>query len=181
MLALARNWWVLVLRGVLAVLFGVVAFLWPGVTVASFVLLFGAYAVVDGVLSLAAAIRPAPGQSRWLLILFGVLSLIAGLFVLSRPGISAVVMLYVTAVWAIASGFVGIVAAIALRRMISGEWILALYGVLSILLGIILLTRPAAGVLGFIWAIAIYAVIAGVTLVILGFRLRAWSRDQVTT
>lgn len=178
MLAFARNWWVLVVRGVLAVLFGVIAFLWPGITVVSFVLLFGAYALIDGILSLVAAFRPAPDQSRLLLILFGVLSLLAGLFVLTRPGISAVLLLYVTAIWAIATGLVGIVAAIAMRKAITGEWVLALYGVISILLGILLLTRPAAGVLAFIWAIGLYAVVAGVTLVIVGFRLRAWHRTS---
>lgn len=177
MLNLARNWWVFVLRGALAVLFGIAAFLWPGLTVAAFVLLFGAFAIVDGVFSLVGAIRPAPGESRWVLILFGVLSLIAGIFVLTRPGISAVVMLYVAAFWAIASGVAAIVAAIALRKMISGEWVLALYGVLSIVLGIILLTRPAAGILGFIWAIAAYAIVAGIALVVLGFRLRSWRKE----
>lgn len=177
MLALARNWWVLVLRGVLAILFGIAAFLWPGLTVAVFIILFGAYALVDGVLSLAVAIRPPAGESRWMLVLFGVLSLIAGLFVLTRPAISAVVMLYVAAIWAIATGIAGLVAAIALRKVIAGEWLLALYGLLSILLGVLLLTRPAVGILGFVWAVAAYAVVSGITLVVLGVRLRSWARE----
>lgn len=178
MLALARHWWVVVLRGVLAVLFGVLAFLWPGITIAALVLLFGAYAVVDGLFSLIAAFRPAPGESRWLLALLGVLSLVAGLFVLAQPAISSVVLLYVVAVWAVASGIVAIVAAIALRKMISGEWLLALSGVLSILLGLFLLSRPAAGMLGLVWAVALYAVAVGITLVVLGFKLRSWARSQ---
>lgn len=180
MLALARHWWVVVLRGALAVLFGILAFLWPGITIAALVLLFGAYAVVDGLFSLIAAFRPAPGESRWLLVLFGVLSLIAGIFVLAMPAITSVVLLYAVAIWAVASGIVAIVASIALRKMISGEWLLALSGVLSIVLGIFLLSRPAAGMLGLVWAIALYAVAVGITLVVLGFKLRSWARSQGT-
>lgn len=173
---LIQNWWVLVLRGVVAVIFGVLAYLWPGATIASFVLLYGAYALVDGIFSLVAAFRPAPGESRWWLILSGVVSVLAGLIVLMRPGLSALFLLFVVAAWAIASGITRIVAAIALRKVVTGEWLLVLSGALSILLGLFMFSRPAAGLLGLVWAIAFYAIVAGILLILLGFRLRSWSK-----
>ena len=180
MRSLGREWCVFVLRGVLAVLFGVVAFAWPGPTIRLFVLVFGIYAILDGVFSLAAAVRPAPGESRWVLTLLGILGLAVGIFVLVRPGLSAVALVYVTAIWAIVTGIAEVVAAIALRRVIEGEWLFVVSGVLSVLLGLFLVTRPAAGILGLLWAVAIYAVIAGITLIALGFRLRSWARAQRT-
>jgi uncharacterized membrane protein HdeD (DUF308 family) len=178
MLVLARNWSVVVLRGVLALLFGVLAYIWPRATIASFVILFGAYALLDGIFSLVAAFRPPAGESRGMLVLRGVLGVLAGLAVLAAPGLSAILLLYVIAIWAIAAGFAEIGAAIALRRVLTGEWLLALSGVLSILLGIYMLARPAAGLLALVWAIALYAIIAGIMLIILGFRLRTWYGSQ---
>jgi len=176
--AFARHWWVLVLRGALAIVFGLVAFFLPGITLAVLVLAFGAYAVVDGIFSLLGAVRPAPGESRWLLVILGLLSLLAGIVVLANPAFSAVVLLYVIAAWAIASGVASIIAAISLRKVIQGEWLLAASGVLAILLGIILVTQPAAGAVGMIWAIALYAITAGITLIALGFRLRSWGNGR---
>lgn len=175
MLILTRNWWVLVVRGVLAVLFGVLAYIWPGITVLTLVLLFGAFALLDGIFSLVAAFRQIPGESRGTLILRGMLGVIAAIVVFIWPGISALVLLYVIAFWAIFTGISEIVAAIALRKVVTGEWLLALSGVLSLILGIFILARPAVGLLGLIWAIALYAVIAGIALIVLGFRLRAWA------
>jgi len=176
--AFARNWWVLVLRGALAIVFGLVAFFLPGVTLAVLVIAFGAYAVVDGIFSLLGAVRPGPGESRWLLVILGLLSLLAGIVVLTNPAFSAIVLLYVIAAWAIASGVASIVAAISLRKVIQGEWLLAASGVLSVLLGIILVTQPAAGAVGMMWAIALYAITAGITLIALGVRLRSWGSGR---
>src|SRR5690606_31018452 len=131
----ARNWWVLALRGALAVLFGIVAIMWPGATIAAFVLLLGAFVLVDGGLSLAGAVRPAPGQSRSVLIAFGLISLAAGLVVLALPGPSTLALIWVTAAWAVMVGVSAIAAAVALRKVIQGEWMLAAFGVLSLALG----------------------------------------------
>lgn len=177
---LIQNWWVLVLRGVLAILFGIIAFLWPGAAILSLVLLYGAYALIDGAFSLAAAIRPAPGESRGWLLFNGVVGVIAGLIVLFRPGLSTIVLVYVVAAWAILTGISQIVTAIALRRVITGEWLLVLAGILSIVLGFFIFARPAAGALGVIWAIAAYAILFGILLVALGFRLRSWKTAEPT-
>jgi uncharacterized membrane protein HdeD (DUF308 family) len=174
---LARNWWALVLRGVLAVLFGVLAYLWPGLTIASLVVLFGAYALVDGLFSLLAAFRRQPGESRGWLVFNGILGVLAGIVVLTRPGLSAVFLFYLIACWAIVTGIAQIVAAVALRKVIRDEWLLVLAGLLSIALGVLMLMRPAAGVLGLVWAIALFAIATGVSLIALGFRLRSWARS----
>jgi uncharacterized membrane protein HdeD (DUF308 family) len=177
MLILARNWWVLALRGALAVLFGIVAIMWPGATIAAFVLLFGAFALVDGVLSLAGAVRPEPGQSRGVLIAFGLISLLAGVAVLALPGPSTLALIWVTAAWAVMVGVSAIAAAIALRKVIRGEWMLAAFGVLSLALGVFLVARPIEGAVGLMWAVGAYAIMAGATLLALGFRLRSWDRQ----
>ena len=178
---LAQNWWMLTLRGVLAVLFGVLAYSWPGVTAASFVVVFGAYALVDGVTCLAAALRPPPGASRAWLVVGGVVGVLAALVVFTMPGLSALVLFYVVATWAVATGVAQILAAVQLRKLIDGEWLLALSGLLSVALGIYMYARPLAGLLGLIWAIAIYAVVSGVALIILSLRLRSWWKGQGET
>ncbi|HEX6535024.1 MAG TPA: DUF308 domain-containing protein [Gemmatimonadaceae bacterium] len=176
MFVLARNWWVLAVRGALAVLFGIIAFAWPAVTVAAFVLLFGAYALLDGITALVAAFRPPPSGSRAMLVLCGLLGVAAAIVVFLRPQFSAVVLLVVIAVWAVLTGLAEIGIAIALRKVVTGEWLLALSGVLSVLLGAFLLARPGAGLLGLVWAIAAWAIVYGVMLILLAFRLRAWFR-----
>jgi uncharacterized membrane protein HdeD (DUF308 family) len=178
---LAQNWWAFVLRGVLAVIFGVLAYMWPGITVASFVLVFGAYSLLDGISSLAAAFRPPPGASRAWLIIGGILGVLAALVVFMMPGLTAVILFYVVAAWAIATGVSRILAAIELRKVIDGEWLLALSGVLAIALGALMLARPAAGLLGLIWAIAMYAIVTGIMLVVLGVQLRSWSKAHERT
>jgi uncharacterized membrane protein HdeD (DUF308 family) len=175
---LARNWWVLVLRGAAAILFGVLAYFLPRPTVRSFVTVLGVYMAVDGVLSIAAVPRRAPGEARWPMALLGILSTVAGFVVLLNLRVSAVMLLYMAAAWAVATGVASLVAAVALRKVIRGEWLLALSGALSVALGLVLLTRPASGILGSVWAIALYAVVAGATLVVLGFRVRAWEKRQ---
>lgn len=181
MSTLVQNWWVLVLRGVLAVLFGVLTYLQPEVTVTWFVLLFGAYALFDGVASLVAAFRPAPGASRGALVLHGVLGVLAGVVAFALPGLSAVTLLYLVALWAVATGVAEIAAAVALRKAVTGEWLLALSGALSVGLGLYMFARPAAGLIGVAWAIATYAVAAGVALVVSGFQLRSWAHGGART
>jgi uncharacterized membrane protein HdeD (DUF308 family) len=187
---LTRNWWLLVVRGVLGILFGILALVWPGVTIAALVLLFGAYAIVDGVATLYAAItgregadrgrRPASGGHRVWLAIEGLLGIGAGLVAFFWPGITALVLLWVIAFWAILTGVMEVAAAIRLRREINNEWLLGLAGVASVLFGILLLVLPGAGALALIWLIGIYALVFGVILIVLGLRLRGAGHRPAT-
>ena len=170
---LARNWWAMALRGLFAVLFGVAAFVWPGLTLAVLVILWGAYALVDGIFTLIAAFRAAQMRMTWWpLVVEGILGVAAGVVAFAWPGITALALLYLIAAWAILTGIVEIVAAVRLRDVISGEWMLALTGVLSIVLGVILVAAPGAGALALVWTIGAYAILVGIVLIALGFRLR---------
>ena len=164
----ARNWWVLAIRGVVAVLFGICAFIWPGLTIAVLVLLWGAFALVDGIF----AIVSGASSRWWSLVAFGVLGVIAGLVALFMPGITAFALLMVIAAWAIVRGVLDIVAAIQLRRELTGEWLLALGGVASIVFGILIVMFPLSGALAVVWLIGLQALIVGVVLIALAFRLR---------
>jgi len=180
---LARFWWAVVLRGVLAAAFGVVALIWPDITLRVLVLLFGFYALVDGLLALAAALiggRLARSRRGWL-ILEGVTGIAAGVFTFLWPGITALVLLYLIAVWAVATGLLEVVAAVALRRELHGEWLLALGGIVSIAFGVYLAVRPAEGAIAVVWLIGLYATVFGVALVTLGIRLRQLARGVGST
>jgi uncharacterized membrane protein HdeD (DUF308 family) len=153
--------------------FGVLAFPRPSVTVTSLVLLFGSYALVDGVFSLLTALGGGHHrEDRWLLALEGIVGVWAGVVTLRSPALSAVVLVFFISIWAMATGFLRIAAAIRLRKEISGEVWLALSGVLSVLFALMLMVRPAAGALALVWVIAGYALILGVFEIILGVELR---------
>jgi uncharacterized membrane protein HdeD (DUF308 family) len=174
---LSRYWWLLALRGALAVVFGVLALIWPGITVAALVFLYGAYAIVDGAFSLGAGImntRETGGQ-RWWLIFQGVLGIVAGIVAFVWPAITALVLLILIGVWAVFTGVMQIVAAVQLRREIDNEWLLGLGGALSVLFGLIVLFRPGSGALAVVWLIAVYAIAFGVALIGLSFRVRGLS------
>jgi len=175
---LTRYWWIVVLRGVLAIAFGVIAFFWPGVVWLVVVATFAAYALLDGVLAIVAAVR-AQGRAGpwWALLLEGVVSIAAGVVAILWPGITELVLLFVIAGWCMATGVLEIVAAIRRRKYIVGEWLLALSGVLSIALGLALALMPIAGLLVVAWWIGAYSLAFGILLVILGFRLRGLSRQ----
>lgn len=166
------HWWALVLRGILAVAFGVAAFALPGITLLALLFLFSAYAFAEGVTNIVGAIRGRGAQSRWLLVLEGVVSIGAGLIALLWPGMTALVLVYVIAAWALLTGVLEISAAIRLRREIRGEWLLALSGVLSVGLGILLMLHPGEGALAMILWIGAYAILFGALLMFLGVRLR---------
>jgi uncharacterized membrane protein HdeD (DUF308 family) len=170
--ALARNWWLILLRGICAVIFGVLTFAWPGVTLAVLVLFYGAFAFADGVLALVAAVMGGQPAPRWWLAIVGVLGLAAGIVTLVVPGITALVLLYCIAFWAIAIGVMQIVGAIRLRKEIDNEWMLIASGIISVLFGLILIVSPGAGALGVLFVIGVYAVIHGIMLITLAFRLR---------
>jgi uncharacterized membrane protein HdeD (DUF308 family) len=176
---LRRNWGWIVLRGVAAVLFGVLAFLWPGITLAALVIVWGAYALADGVLSLIAAYRVRDrGKPFWALVIVGLLGIAAGIVTFIWPGITALVLLLFIAAWAVVMGIFQIIAAIRLRKEIQNEWLLALSGILSVLFGIIMFVQPGAGALAVIWVIAAYAIVFGILLIWLGLRLRKRSERK---
>ena len=170
--ALAKNWWLILLRGICAVIFGVLTFAWPGVTLVTLVLFYGAFAFVDGVLALVAAVMGGQPAPRWWLAIAGVLGLAAGLITLMMPGITALILLYCIAFWAIAIGVMQIFGAIRLRKEIDNEWMLIASGIISVLFGLILIVNPGAGAMGVLFVIGVYAVIHGIILITLAMRLR---------
>jgi uncharacterized membrane protein HdeD (DUF308 family) len=170
--ALAKNWWLLLLRGIAAIIFGVLAFAWPGLTLLTLILFYGAFALVDGVLAIIAAITGGAPAPRWWLAIIGLLGIAAGLLTFLMPGLSALVLLFFIAGWAIATGVFQIIGAIQLRKEIDNEWLLILSGVISVLFGIGMMLAPGAGALALVWVIGTYAVIIGGVLVVLAFRLK---------
>lgn len=175
---LAGNWWALLLRGIAAVLFGLAALFWPGVTLLVLVIFFGAYVLVDGIFALVACIRGSGGSRRWLLLAEGVLGVLAGLITFFWPGITALALLYVIAFWAIFTGILKVVMAISLRREIENEWLMALSGVLSVLFGLILVVLPGVGLLSLVWLVGIYALVFGIALIVLSFRIRGHRQES---
>jgi uncharacterized membrane protein HdeD (DUF308 family) len=175
---LARNWWAIALRGVVAILFGILAWVMPGVTLAALVLLYGSYALVDGIFNVVAAVT-GPGSARpsWTMLLAGLVSIAAGLVTFLWPGLTALALVYLIAAWAIVRGVFEIAAAIRLRTVITGEWWLGLSGALSILFGALLMVAPGAGAVAMVWWIGTWAVIVGIVLVALGVRLRGWRHE----
>jgi uncharacterized membrane protein HdeD (DUF308 family) len=170
--ALARNWWLLLLRGLCAILFGALTFVWPGVTLLTLVLLYGAYALVDGVLAIAAAVRGGIPAPRWWLAVVGLLGIAAGIVTLLLPGITALLLLLFIAGWAIAIGVMQIIGAIRLRKEIDNEWWLVAGGALSVIFGLALIVQPGTGALALLFVIGIYAIVHGVVLVSFALRLR---------
>ena len=176
---LARNWWVLLLRGILSLIFGVLTFVWPGITLAVLVALYGAFALVDGVLSIVAAIRGGAPAPRWWLALVGVFGIAAGVLTVLWPQITAVVLLMFIAAWAIAMGVMQIVGAIKLRNEIEGEWLLIASGVLSVLFGVMLVAWPGAGALAMVLVIGAFAIMFGILMIGFSLRLRRHAEVRI--
>jgi uncharacterized membrane protein HdeD (DUF308 family) len=174
----AASWSVLALRGLVAILFGLAALFWPGLVLTVLIVFFGAYALVDGVLAVIAAFRSsARGMRRLLLLIEGVIGILFGILALFWPGLTALTLLYIIAFWAILSGIDRIVMAIMLRREIENEWSIALSGVLSVILGIVLILLPGAGLLAYTWLIGILALAVGIALIYYAFRVRGQRRS----
>jgi uncharacterized membrane protein HdeD (DUF308 family) len=170
---LAEFWWVLVLRGVAAIVFGIVAFLWPGITFEVLIAFFGAYMLIDGVFGTIAAVRGRHHARHWVLMLLeGLLGIVVGVLTWVAPLMTGLVLLMWIASWAILTGVIEVVQAIRLRKEIEGEFWLALAGLLSIGFGVLLLAFPLAGALALLWVLASYAVAFGIVLVVLGLRVR---------
>jgi uncharacterized membrane protein HdeD (DUF308 family) len=171
--SLAKNWWLVLLRGIAAIVFGIFAFQGPGLTLLVLVTLWGAYALVDGVLALMAAIAGGGGVvPRWWLVVAGLAGIAAGIVTFFSPGMTALVLITVIGVWAVVRGLFEIVGAIQLRKEIDNEWFLIASGMFSVIFGVMVLAAPGAGALALVWVIGAYAVVFGVMLVALSLRLR---------
>ncbi|HEY0453587.1 HdeD family acid-resistance protein [Actinophytocola sp.] len=174
---LSRRWHLVVLRGVVAVVFGVIAIAWPEITVLALAMLWGVYTLLDGITSIAMGM--GAGTDRGYLIFLGVLGIAAGIVALLWPQITVIVLLVVIAAWAIFAGVGQLAAAIRLRKVIRNEWFLALSGAIALVLGILLIVQPTEGAIALVIAIATFAVVWGVVLIVLGLRLRKL-RGRVT-
>ena len=174
---LAERWWALASRGLAAIIFGILTFIFAGLSIYALVILFWAWAFADGIFNLIAAIRRAGGE-RWGWLLFeGLASIAAGAVTFFWPGITALALLLVIGAWSVVTGIAEIVAAVRLRNHIRNEWLLGLMGVLSVVFGLLLFAFPGAGALALIFWIGAYAIVFGALLIALAFRLRAWARD----
>jgi uncharacterized membrane protein HdeD (DUF308 family) len=171
---LARNWWILLLRGIAAIVFGLIALAWPGVTLLVLITLYGAYALADGLLSLLAACRGGTVAPRWWLILVGLLGLAAGAMTFSYPGVTALLLLMFIGIWCVVRGLFEIIGAIQLRKEIDNEWTLILSGLVSIFFGAYVLAWPGVGALALLWVIGAYSLVAGILLISFAFRLRRY-------
>ena len=176
---LARNWWLVLLRGIAGIIFGVLTFVWPSLSLAALVIIFGAYALADGVLAIISAIRWRGETERWWLILLeGLAGVAVGIITLFWPGITALALLYVIAAWALVTGALEIAAAIRLRNVIEGEWLLALSGIASVALGVLLALFPGPGALALVLWIGAFAIVSGALLIALAFKLRSWAKSS---
>lgn len=175
--ALTGVWWVVVLRGILAIGFGILALVWPDITLLTMLILFGAFALVDGVSNLIYAFDArGEGRSPWFFVVQGLLGIAAGFVIVAWPDISALTLLYLIAAWAIITGLFEITAAVELRKVVGNEWMLGIAGVGSVLFGVLTMIFPGDGATALAWLIGIYALAFGTMLVLLGWRLRAWGQ-----
>jgi len=174
LMQLARSWWMFIVRGVLAMLFGVMCLVMPGISLVALILVYGAYALADGVIAAVAAFRNRlPGEGfPWSVLLIGVAGILAGILAFMFPGLTALALLYLIAAWHVVRGGFEIVAAVQLRKELEGEGWLIVAGALSVLFGVFLFAWPGAGVLALVWLIGAFAIAAGIMFVILGLRLK---------
>jgi len=171
--ALAKNWWVILLNGLCAIAFGVLAIAWPGLTLLALIIMFGVYCLADGITAIIASFaKNEKGAPWWQMLLIGVVSIGAGICAFAWPGLTALTLVMIIAAWSIARGIFEIIAAIELRKVIDNEWLLILAGVVSIIFGIVLFARPGPGALALVWVIGFFAIARGVLLVMLSLRLR---------
>jgi uncharacterized membrane protein HdeD (DUF308 family) len=172
--ALKHYWWVLVIRGICGIVFGVIAFAYPGLALATLVLLFGAWVLIDGVFRIVGATAGRASDPDWgFHLIVGILGILVGVLTFRSPGITALALVIYIAAWALMVGAVEIALAIKLRREMKGEWFLILMGLASIIFAVLLLWNPGPGALALLWLIASYAIVFGLLAIILGFRLRS--------
>lgn len=173
---LSRNWWALELRGALTLAFGLLALFLPGITLEALVLVFGIYALAEGLVLIAMSFNRANAEHWWITLLQGLAGVGAGIVTFLWPGITAVALLAIIAVWALVTGVLEIAGAIRLRKEIRGEWLLILSGVLSLVFAFVLLANPAVGALAIVWLIGLYAVAFGILQMLLGARVHRMIR-----
>jgi len=173
-----KNWWVFALRGLFAIIFGVLALVLPEITLISLVLMFGVFALLDGILDLVVGFATTSTNKRWWAkILEGLLGIGVALLTFIWPNITAIVLLYFIAAWSVIMGFMEIIAGIQIRKEIEDEWRMILSGAISVLFGIVLFIYPGASAISMVWLIGIFTVFFGVLLISLGFRLRKLGRE----
>ena len=178
---LSDHWWVILLRGIVSVIFGVLAFRWPGATLLALVFLWGVYAVIDGAFALYLTYLAGRQQRRWWpYLLEGLVGIGAGVVAFASPGLTALTLLLLIAGWAIVSGVFEIIAAVDLRKQIDNEWLLGLAGVFSIVFGVLVAMQPDAGALAVVWTVGAYALVFGITLIALAFRVRGLGKPHRT-
>lgn len=170
--SLSRNWWAFVIRGIVAIALGVLAFASPGATLVALIAVFAAYAIFDGILAIAAGIT-VDGGPRWMFILGGILGIVIGVLTINRPDITAVALVLLVGVWAIATGVSEAVAAYSFREVLENEWLLAISGIVSVAFGALLIFAPGDGILALLWLIGVYAIVAGILYIAAGLRLRS--------
>jgi len=170
-----RNWWLMLLRGLAAIGFGILVITKPQISLQVLVYLFGVYVLVEGILGVALAIQGRNEIDSWgVLLLWGLLGVAVGILAFSRPDLTALALLFYIALWAIATGVLEIAAAIRLREVLQNEWLLILAGIVSVAFGVWLVARPDAGALAVLWAIGIYAIVFGVLVVLFAFKIRSY-------
>ncbi|MDB5856530.1 MAG: putative rane protein [Ramlibacter sp.] len=173
-----RSAWMLMLRGAVAIVFGVLAIVWPDLTLLLLVAMFAVYALLGGVVSIVAAFQIRRAESKWWLpLLLGIVSVVAGIYALVVPAVTALVLVLVMGVNAIITGALDIAIAVRLRRVLRGEWLLVLGGIVSIVFGVLVFAFPLAGALALVWMVSVYAVLSGALLFALGVRTRRASRE----
>jgi uncharacterized membrane protein HdeD (DUF308 family) len=174
---LHRTWWVLLLRGLVAIAFGVLTFAQPGVSLVALMLTFGAFTFADGILGMYAAIRGRGLSGHWwVLLLWGLVGVVVGVLTVVAPAVTALVMTIYIAAWALVTGVMQIIAALRLRKEIRGEWLLVLGGAMSVLFGGFVLAQPGAGMMAMLWVLALYAVLLGLVMVLLAFKVKKGAR-----
>ncbi len=179
---LAINWWVVGLRGLFAILFGVAAILWPALTLGVLITLFGVYAILDGIFTIVVGVWGRKDRSNsWLIVFEGLIRIGAGLVAIIWPGLTSITLVILIAIWALVTGVLEIIIAIRLRKEIEGEWMLVLSGIISVLMGVVLFSRPQAGALAGILLIGFYAILFGILLIIFAFQMQKRKRtlDQL--
>lgn len=170
---LSKNWWTFLVRGIIAVIFGLAALIWPSLTIGTLVIVFGAYVVVDGIFAIVDGFTSRNSNDRWWVeILIGIAGIVAGGWAMAFPGLTAIGMMYFIAAWWLVTGVLQIILAIRVRKEITNEWMLILSGALSTILGVVFLLFPGSGALSLIWVVGIYAIFFGILLIVLAFKLR---------
>jgi uncharacterized membrane protein HdeD (DUF308 family) len=178
---LSSHWWLFLIRGILALALGILFPLFPGAAIFTLAILFGAYAFVDGIFAIAAAVRMNHADYNWIwLLLEGVLGIIVGIITFAYPGITALWLIYLFGAWAILTGIFAIVTAFRIRQAIANEILMTLFGAISVVAGIVIFFVPIYGLFALVWTISIYAILAGIFLIGLAFRLRRLNPPPAT-